>query len=252
MAYLAFVFVCFAWGTTFILMERRVARVGAGRDRRLRDCSLAAAALAVIWWFKRDVYRLDRRYIGPILFSALVANVPPYVTQPYVLAQGFGHSFFGVAVAAIPLLTILMSIPMLGLWPTWRQLVGVVGGLVCLWFVVEDGFHRGMSLAACLALAAVVPITAAFNNTFVKLKLSGAQALPVTAVMLGSAGLMLLPLEFCRPAIDGPRPWPARRIPVFTPMTWVYLLCAWAWWRRAFRPWRSSTWCSSAARCLPA
>ena len=106
MAYLAFVFVCLVWGSTFILMERvshALGPVEIGISRLLT----AAAALGVIWWFKRDVYRLDRRYLAPILISALVANVPPYVTQPYVLAQGFGHSFFGVAVAAIPLLTIL-------------------------------------------------------------------------------------------------------------------------------------------------
>ncbi len=221
MAYLAFVFVCCAWGSTFILMERvshALGPVEIGITRLLT----AAAALGVIWWFYRDTYRLDRRFVGPILFSALVANVPPYVTQPYVLAQGFGHSFFGVVVAAIPLLTILMSIPMLGVWPTWRQMLGVIGGLACLWFVVDDGFHRGMSWGI-LALAAVVPLTAAFNNTFVKLKLSGAQSLPVTAVMLGSAGVMLLPLEYCRPAIvtldlTGPAH------PVFTPATFVYLL----------------------------
>lgn len=221
MPYLAFAFVCLMWGSTFILMERvshALGPVEVGVTRLLT----AAAALGVIWWFQRDLYRLERRYWGPILFSALVANVPPYVTQPYVLSQGFGHSFFGVAVAAIPLLTIIMSIPMLGVWPTWRQLVGVVGGLICLWFVVDDGFHRGMSWGI-LVLAAVVPLTASFNNTFVKLKLSGAQSLPVTAVMLGSAGLMLLPLEFCRPAIvaldlSGPAH------PVFAPMTLVYLL----------------------------
>ncbi len=221
MAYLAFVFVCCVWGSTFILMERVSHALGPVEIGVVRLLT-AAAALGVIWWFKRDVYRLDRRYIAPILFSALVANVAPYVTQPYVLAQGFGHSFFGVAVAAIPLLTILMSIPMLGLWPTGRQLVGVFGGLVCLWFVIEDGFDRGMS-PGLLALAAVVPITAAFNNTYVKLKLTGAQALPVTAVMLGAAGVMLLPLQFCRPAIAAlDLAGPAH--PVFTPMTWVYLL----------------------------
>lgn len=219
MAYLAFAFVCCMWGSTFILMERvshALGPVEIGVTRLLT----AAAALGLIWWFKRDVYRLDRRFIGPILFSALVANVPPYVTQPYVLAQGFGHSFFGVAVAAIPLLTILMSIPMLGVWPTWRQMLGVIGGLACLWFVVDDCFDRGMTWGI-LALAAVVPITAAFNNTFVKLKLSGAQSLPVTAVMLGSAGLMLLPLELYRPAITAlDLAGPAQ--PVFTPMFWLY------------------------------
>jgi drug/metabolite transporter (DMT)-like permease len=123
------------------------------------------------------------------------------VSQPYVIAQGFGHSFFGVIVAGIPLLTILLSVPMLGVRPTGRQLVGVLGGLVCLWFVVEDGFDRGMSLWI-LALAFLVPLTGAFNNVYIKRTLPKASALPVTAAMLGSAGLMLLPLGFCRPALD--------------------------------------------------
>jgi drug/metabolite transporter (DMT)-like permease len=221
MAYIAFVFVCCAWGSTFILMERvshALGPVEIGITRLL----MAAIALGIIWWCRRDTCRLERRYIPAILFSALVANVAPYVTQPYVLAQGFGHSFFGVAVAAIPLLTIVISIPMLGVWPTWRQLLGVVGGLACLWFVIDDGFERGMSWGL-IALASVVPLTAAFNNTYIKRTLSNVPALPLTAVMLGSAGIMLLPLEFCRPAmtaldLNGPAN------PEFTSTTLVCLL----------------------------
>jgi drug/metabolite transporter (DMT)-like permease len=218
MAYLAFAFVCLMWGSTFILIER-VSHALGPVEIGITRLALAAVTLSAIWWFKRDQVRFARRDVGPILFSALVANAVPYVTQPYVLAQGFGHSFFGVAVAAVPLLTILMSIPMLGLWPSWRQLLGVVGGLVCLWFVVEDGIDRGMSLGL-LVLAAVVPVTSAFNNNYVKLKLSGAQALPVTTVMLGSTALMLLPLECCRPAmtaldLNGPAH------PVATPTIWL-------------------------------
>lgn len=197
MPYLAFAFVCLMWGSTFILTER-VSHVLGPTDIAVGRLLLGASALGAIWWWRRDIYRLERRDWGPILFSAVVATIAPYVTQPYVLAQGFGHSFFGVVVAAVPLLTVLMSIPMLGQWPTWRQLLGVVGGLVCLWFVVDDGIDRGMT-PSVLALAAVVPVTAAFNNTFIKRNLAHTQALPMTAAMLGSAGLMLLPLEFFRP-----------------------------------------------------
>jgi drug/metabolite transporter (DMT)-like permease len=200
MSHLAFAFVCLVWGSTFILLERvshAVGPVEIGIARLL----LGAASLGAIWWWRRDLFRLERRHWGPILLSALVANVPPYVSQPYVISQGFGHSFFGVVVAAIPLLTILMSIPLLGVRPTTRELLGVVGGLICLWFVVEDGMGRGMSIGL-LALAFVVPLTGAFNNVYVKRALPDAAALPVTAAMLGSAGLMLLPLEFCRPALD--------------------------------------------------
>lgn len=200
MSHLAFLFVCLVWGSTFILLER-VSHAFGPVEIGVARLLLGAASLGAIWWWRRDLLRLERRHWGPILLSALVANVPPYVSQPYVISQGFGHSFFGVVVAAIPLLTILMSIPMLGIRPTKRELLGVVGGLVCLWFVVEDGMDRGMSLGL-LALAFVVPLTGSFNNVFVKRALPDAAALPVTAAMLGSAGLMLLPLEFCRPALD--------------------------------------------------
>jgi drug/metabolite transporter (DMT)-like permease len=221
MAYAAFVFVCLVWGSTFILMERvshALGPVEIGIWRLL----LGSGALFAIWCWKRNQYRLSRQDVCWILFSALVANVPPYVTQPYVLSQGYGHSFFGVAVAAVPLLTILMSIPMLGIWPTKRQLLGVIGGLVCLWFVVEDGFDRGMSIGL-LALAAVVPITASFNNNLIKLKLPHTQPLPLTAVMLGAAGVMLMPLEFCTPAIKAlDLAGPVN--PELTPLTIGYLV----------------------------
>jgi drug/metabolite transporter (DMT)-like permease len=88
--------------------------------------------------------------------------------------------------------------------------------------VVDDGFDRGMSWAL-LALAAVVPITASFNNTFIKLKLPHAQPLPMTALMLGAAGVMLLPLELSPPtmaALDLSGPMN----PTITPMMLVYML----------------------------
>jgi drug/metabolite transporter (DMT)-like permease len=200
MAHLAFAFVCIVWGSCFILLERVTHTFGPVEIGIWRLLS-GAAALGLVWWWWRDRYRLERRDWWPILVAALVANVPPYVSQPYVIAQGYGHSFFGVIVAGIPLLTILLSVPMLGVRPTGRQLLGVVGGLVCLWFVVEDGFDRGMSLWI-LALAFLVPLTGAFNNVYVKRMLPHAAAIPVTAAMLGSAGLMLLPLQFCPPALE--------------------------------------------------
>ena len=72
-------------------------------------------------------------------------TAPPQVIQAYVLEQGFGHGFFGTMVAAIPLLTILVSVPMLGVRPTGRELFGVLGGLACIFLLVEEGMQRGMS-----------------------------------------------------------------------------------------------------------
>ena len=106
-----------------------------------------------------------------IFMVALLANSLPFVIQPYTMIQAEEHAYFGMMVALVPLATILVSIPMLGTWPTRRQLVGVLGGMVCMFFAVQDGSARGIS-AWLLGLALSVPIIYALGNTYVKWKLS--------------------------------------------------------------------------------
>jgi drug/metabolite transporter (DMT)-like permease len=124
-------------------------------------------------------------------------------------------------VAPIPLITILVSIPLLGELPTPRQLLGVLGGLACVWLIVDDGFDRGMSLTF-VALALLIPLMSATCNTVIKWKLGSVPAVPMTAAILMIAGLSLAPLEFSPAAIDALHMTdPTAQA---TPMTWVYLL----------------------------
>lgn len=156
------------------------------------------AVLALVWCLQRQPYHVSRRDLLQIVFVTFISTAVPFVVVPYVVAQGFGHSFMGMMVAMVPLATILISIPMLRLWPTWRQLVGVVGGLVGLGFILQGGSQRGMS-AGLLALAACVPLTYSFGNTYIKWKLDHVPALPLTTLLLGVAGVMLLPVQFIAP-----------------------------------------------------
>ena len=153
-----------------------------------------AAALAAFWWFRRGRLCIERRDWAYLAIAALAFTAPPQVIQAYVLAQGYGHGFFGTLVAAIPLLTILVSFPMLGILPSARELFGVLGGLVCMWLLLEDGVHRGMSMGL-LALAFVIPLNSAISNTFIKWKLAHLPAVPLTTALLVVAGLALVPLQ---------------------------------------------------------
>jgi len=196
-AYVYFLLLCFVWGSSFILMERALhafGPLGVGLGRLLGG----TAVLAVIWCLQRHPYRPTRRDLLHITFVTFVATTVPFVVLPYVVAQGFGHSYMGMMMAIVPLATILISIPMLRLWPTGRQLIGVVGGFICLGFILQDGSHRGMSVAL-LALAASVPITYSFGNTYIKWKLDHVPALPLTTLLLGIAGVMLLPVHYIAP-----------------------------------------------------
>lgn len=214
MPYLSFLMICCIWGSSFILMDRALMALGPVEVGIARLLS-GATVVGCFWFFTRQPARITGIQWAHIGLVACLSNTLPFVIQPYLLGQGFGHSFFGTMVALVPLATILVSIPMLGIWPTWRQTVGVMGGFVCVATLMHDGSIRGMS-AGLLALAVSVPVTYAFGNTYIRWKLNDLPAEPLTALFLGLGGLMLVPLELMPGAIQqldlsrpaAPHHWP--------------------------------------------
>ena len=194
MPYLAFLFICFVWGSSFILMDRAADALGplAIAVSRLLG---GALVLGVYWAWTRQRANLTGRDWRNILLVAAISNAYPFVVLPYVMTQAEEHAFFGMMVALVPLVTLLSAIPMLGVWPTSRQLVGVLGGLLCMAGVVLDGSQRGIPLGV-LALGLTVPLTYALGNTYIKWKLDHLQPLHLTTLFLGLGGLVLAPLLF--------------------------------------------------------
>ncbi len=171
--------------------------------------------LALYWAWARPSVHINRGDWKHILLIAAMSNAWPFTILPFVMAQADEHGYFGMMVSLVPLVTILASIPMLGIWPMTRQVVGVVGGLICLGGVVLDGSQRGIA-PWVLALAVTVPITYATGNTYIKWKLGHLDPLPMTVLFLGIAGLLLLPLQLfpellAREGLAGPavpHDWP--------------------------------------------
>jgi drug/metabolite transporter (DMT)-like permease len=192
-AHLAFCFCCFVWGTSFILLERVTHVMGPVEIGIWRMFS-GAAVVGACWWVKRHQYRMTMRDFALIAIASLLFTAPTQIIQAYVLEQGFGHGFFGTMVAAIPLLTILVSVPMLGVRPTGRELFGVLGGLACIFLLVEEGMQRGMS-PGLLALTMIIPLSSALGNTFYKWKLPHVPAAPLTTIVLVVSTIALLPLQ---------------------------------------------------------
>lgn len=214
MPYLAFLFICIVWGSSFILMDRAAHALG---PLAIATCRLlgGAAVLAVYWAWTRQKVRLTGRDWANILIVAAMSNAWPFAVLPYVLAHAQEHGFFGMMVSLVPLVTILAAIPMLGVWPTQRQVIGVVGGLVCMAGVVLDGSQRGIP-PGLLALGLTVPLTYALGNTYIKWKLDHLEPLPLTVLFLGLGGLCLLPLFLSPDTLTSlglagpvePRDWP--------------------------------------------
>ena len=152
-----------------------------------------AIVLAILWRLRTTRINITRRQVPHIAVVGLVGYSWPYAIQPYLVVR-YGSGFIGMMVAFVPLLTILVSVPMLGVYPSRRQLVGVVGGIVCLAVVMADGLHRQVPPSALL-LAVTVPLSYAIANTYIRRKLQGVSSLPLTAVALGFAGAVLLPMS---------------------------------------------------------
>ncbi|MCG8448110.1 MAG: DMT family transporter [Pirellulales bacterium] len=194
MPYLAFLFICIVWGASFIMMDRAGHALGPVEIGLVRLLG-GALVLGIYWLYSRLRVRITLSELGHILVVAVFANAWPFVVQPYTMVQAGEHAYFGMLVALVPLATILVSIPMLGVLPTRRQLIGVLGGMVCMGLAVQDGSARGIS-PGLLTLALTVPVSYAVGNAYVKWKLDHLPALPLTTLFLGLGGLILLPLPF--------------------------------------------------------
>ena len=190
--YLHFGLICLFFGSNFILMDRATRwfgpiEVGAGR------LVGAPLVLGVIWlaWERRGRLRwADARDLAIV---GLVGNAYPYVVQPSLIRSGFGHSFFGTMVAFTPLLTVIVSMPLLGVRPTARQLLGVLGGLACVALLMHDGHARSIG-PWVLAAAVTVPLSYALGNTWLKRTLADAPPTPVALAIMAISAAAVAPL----------------------------------------------------------
>lgn len=214
MPYLIFLFICSVWGASFILMDRASLALG---PVEIALCRLLGGALVLsIYWFVSGTkVRFTWAELGHIALVAAISNAWPFVIQPYTMIQAGEHAYFGMLVTLVPLATILVSIPLLGTIPTRRQIIGVLGGMICMALAVYDGSARGMS-PWLLTLALTVPVTYAAGNAYIKLHLDHLPALPITTLFLGLGGVCLLPLYFWPGALSSmglegpanPQNWP--------------------------------------------
>jgi drug/metabolite transporter (DMT)-like permease len=193
--------ICSIWGSSFILVKKAslaFSPLGVGAGRVVGG----AVALAAIWWFARSRWTLAKRDVAPVLFVVLVGYAWPYALQP-LLVERHGSAFIAMTVSFVPLLTIVVSVPWLGVWPTTRQIVGVGGGLVCMAALAADGLDRDVP-PADLLLAACVPLSYALANCCIRRQLRHVGSLELSFGALALTGLILLPLACIVPGKANP------------------------------------------------
>lgn len=192
MAFVYFAIVCLLFGSNFMLMDRAKDVFGPLTIALARLWGGAIVLAVVLLWSKVRA-EVDVKTLGKILVVGFLGNAFPFVLQPWLLQQGVDHSFLAMFVPFTPLLTIVASVPMLGIRPTWQQGLGVLGGLALLVWMSGDASKHNLN-PALLPLVLTVPLSYAIGNTFLRKHLQQVPSLVVSTCMLAIAGLIILPL----------------------------------------------------------
>lgn len=191
MHYVWFLTICCIWSSSFILMKKASvcfssAEIGLGRIVG------GAVVLGLAWWSQRSGMKLPRGDWWRMGGVVVLGYSWPYTIQPGLVAL-HGSAFIGMTVSFVPLLTILASIPLLNLYPTRRQLWGVLGALVCLGTLMVDGLDRQIP-PLDLLLAISVPLSYALTNTWIRRSLRHVPALDLSFYSLALAAIVQLPI----------------------------------------------------------
>lgn len=197
MSHFLFILVCCIWGTSFIFMKWGMASfgpVGVGAMRVV----FGSIALALVWKTMRRKWPLVKRDTLPVIGLSLIGYCGPFCLQPIVVrgveaTAGHGGAFGGMMVSFVPLLTLIVSIPMLRVYPTARQLLGVLGGIACMWFLFADELNQGVP-PIYLALGAITPLCYAIANTYLKRRFSHVSPMFMAMAAMAVTSVVLTPL----------------------------------------------------------
>jgi ribosomal protein S18 acetylase RimI-like enzyme len=96
-------------------------------------------------------------------------------------------------VCFVPLMTVLLAIPMFRTYPSKLQLVGVLGGLVCIGLIMREGVDRQVPPGQ-LALALSVPLGFAYTNLTTRKHLNTLPPYVLTFCCVALVALALVPV----------------------------------------------------------
>jgi drug/metabolite transporter (DMT)-like permease len=192
MHYIYFVITSLLWGGGFFLMKK----AGFAFGPLSVGASSTFGGSLVLWGFwaiKRSKWQIHRRQVFPLAVVAISGYIFPYVAQPF-LVNLIGHGFVGMVISLVPVLTIVVSIPILQVFPSRIQLLGVLVGMICLGLMVADGLDR-QATPFFLLMAMAVPLCYAISNTLVQKYFQAIPAIVLAAIFMTSATVLLTPLS---------------------------------------------------------
>jgi len=188
---LIFLIIALAGGSAFILMKYAVL-VFTPIEIAIYRLVGGAVFLGFIWLTRDGVPGIPRRQWPSLAMISIAGIGLPFTLQPWLIHQTQNSGFIGMIQVFVPLMTLLVSIPLLGAWPNWREVTGVLVGLAALLIVKLDGSARDFPLYV-LSLALLVPLLYAVLNTLMRRLFNDIDRIPLTFGLLAVAAIGLMP-----------------------------------------------------------
>ncbi|MBC8343500.1 MAG: DMT family transporter [Bacteroidetes bacterium] len=197
-----FILIAFIWSIGFYLTK--IANYAFGPITIGAIGSLGGACVLWLYWLiKKTDWKLTKNHILPLCVVTLIGFVWPFAITPFLIRE-IGHGFIGVVVSLVPILTILVSIPILKVYPSRMQLAGVLAGLLCMILLTLDGLNRNAPLLL-LVVAMMTPLCYAISNSLVQRNFQNISTNTLVAVLMTGSGVVLMPLAmtFEEVTLDG-------------------------------------------------
>lgn len=192
MHYIMFIITSLVWGSGFFLMKQAGFAFG---PFAIGASSTFGGALVlwIFWGIRRKPWHFTRKQILPLVIVSLFGFVYPYSAQPFLINR-IGHGFVGMMVSLVPVLTIIVSIPLLGRFPSKKQLSGVLVGMVCISMMIVDGLGRN-ARPVYLVMAISVPLVYAISNTLIQKHFMDIPPIVLAAIFMSITAILLTPLS---------------------------------------------------------
>jgi drug/metabolite transporter (DMT)-like permease len=190
MSYILFLLICTIWGSNFMLMKQ--AALGfSGVEIAFGRVIGGMLVLGLFWWLQGARWKIRRTDWGPLALVIAIGYAWPYTLQPILVAK-HGGALIGMSISFVPLVTVVLSVPFLGVYPSRRALIGVLGALIFLIGMLVDSHQRSIPLLD-LALASTVPIGYAFANICIRRRLLHISSLDLSFLALVWTAVCLIP-----------------------------------------------------------
>ena len=153
---------------------------------------ISALVLGAICYLKKSVWVPKKQEILPLLVIIVLGFCFPFAMQPFLI-ELYGSAYVGMMLGFLPLFTLVFGRIILKTKITPRQIIGILGGLICTYLLFHASLNLNISFLG-FALSLTVPIAYTISNIYIKRDFPSLNPTSFTATSAFIAFLLTLPL----------------------------------------------------------